>query len=260
MPIRTMPRTLLHPATLCLLVGLTSCTVVQRRAEREAQRSEVAEGLARVSCSSHNGSIVVRGLAGKSTVDVTARLVANARSERDARDLVEQMDVEIVREGNELRVRGVVPSSMPWGANASLSFTIEAPAELALQLVTHNGAVDATGSTGDVSVVTHNGAVRVHGGSSALEITTHNGGIDVVCEGSGAVRGSATTHNGSVDVDVGSRSACVEASTSNGRIDTNGLRVESRGRHSLRAVAGDGQGGLRVGTHNGSVCVRSSGS
>jgi hypothetical protein len=35
--------------------------------------------------------------------------------------------------------------------------------------------------------------------------------------------------------------------------------VESRTERRLRAVAGDGQGDLRVGTHNGAVAVRSSG-
>lgn len=255
-----MPRPPLLLPVLFALVGLPSCTFVQYRAERDMQRSEVADGLGRLSCTSHNGAIKVRGVPGKTTVDVQVKLTAHARSENEAHDLVERLDVEVARSGDELVVRGIVPPSTSWGSNASFAFTIDAPADLALRLVTHNGAVDATGSTGDLRVVTHNGGVRVQGGAPSVEITTHNGGIDLVCDGSGAVAGSATTHNGSVEVDLGARSATVDASTRNGRLDSSGVRVESSGRNQLRAVAGDGQGAMRVRTHNGSVRVRSNGS
>lgn len=250
---------LILPA-LCVLVGLPSCTFVRHRAERDTQRSEVAEGLGLVACTSHNGSIVVRGVPGKATVDVTARLTAQARSEAAARELLESLDVEVARSGDELVVRGIVPPTTSWGSDASFAFTIEAPAELALRLVTHNGAVESTGSAGDLRVVTHNGGVRIHCDSPTVDITTHNGGIAIVCNGSGAVAGSATTHNGSIDVDLGARSATVDAATRNGRLDASGVRVETSGRHELRAISGDGAGALRVRTHNGSVRVRSGGS
>lgn len=242
------------------LLAFPSCTFVQHRAERDTQRSEVADGLLRVSCTSHNGAIKVRGVPGKATVDVTAKLTAYAKSDGEARELVERLDVEVARRGDELVVRGVEPSSMPWGTGASFAFTIEAPAELALRLVTHNGAVESTGSAGDLSVVTHNGGVRVRGAASSIDLTTHNGAIDLACEGSGALNGSATAHNGSVEVDLGARSTKLDAATRNGRMDATGVRVESGGKHELRAVAGDGAGALRVRTHNGSVRVRSGGS
>ena len=101
--------------------------------------------------------------------------------------------------------------------------------------------------------------MRVRGAIPVLELTTHNGEIELVCEGSGTVRGNVTTHNGGVTVDVGARSATIEASTHNGHMESSGVRVESRTERRLRAVAGDGQGELRVGTHNGAVRVRSSG-
>ncbi len=250
---------LLLPA-LVVLVGMTSCTFVQHRKDRETRRSEVAEGLRHVTCTSHNGAIVIRGVPGKATIDVTAKLTAFATSENAASELVEGLDVEVARNGDELVVRGILPPSMPWGANASVAFTIEAPAELALRLVTHNGSVEASGSSGNLSVVTHNGGVRVRSAAESVELTTHNGGIDLVCEGDGAVHGSATTHNGGVQVDLGTRSSRIDASTRNGRLEATGVRVESNGKHELRAVAGDGAGSLRVRTHNGSVRVRSSGS
>lgn len=255
-----MLRSSLLVPVFCVFAGLPSCTFVQHRAERDTQRSEVADGLLRVSCTSHNGAIKVRGVPGKATVDVTAKLTAFGKSDGEARELVERLDFEVARSGDELVVRGIEPTSMPWGAGASFAFTIEAPAELVLRLVTHNGAVESTGSAGDLSVVTHNGGIRVRGAASSVELTTHNGAIALDCEGSGALNGSVTAHNGSVDVDLGARSTTVEAATRNGRLDVSGVRVESSRRHELRAVAGDGAGALRVRTHNGSVRVRSGGS
>ena len=249
------------PGLLVVLMGcsLPSCSIAHFRAEREVQRSESADGLASVFCKTHNGAIKVRGVQGKATVDVMARLVAHGDDEIEARENVAQLDVKLERSGSELVIATVVPSTLPWQAGASFSFQLEVPAELALRLTTHNGEVETLGTSGDVQAVTHNGGVRVRGAVPVLELTTHNGEIELVCEGSGTVRGNVTTHNGGVTVDVGARSATIEASTHNGHMESSGVRVESRTERRLRAVAGDGQGELRVGTHNGAVRVRSSG-
>lgn len=229
------------------------------RAEREVQRSESAQGLSRLACTTHNGAIRVRGVPGKESVEVTAQLVAHGEDEIEARENVAQLDVTLERNGSELVIRSVAPNSLPWHANASFSYTVEAPTQFAMQLTTHNGSIETTATSGDLKALTHNGAVTVRGDAAALDLTTHNGEIEVVCEGSGPVGGSVTTHNGGVTVDVGARSATIEASTHNGRMESAGVRVESRTERRLRAIAGDGQGDLRVGTHNGSVDVRSRG-
>ena len=249
------------PSLLVVLVGcsLPSCSIAHHRAEREVQRSESADGLASLACKTHNGAIKVRGIQGKTTVDVMARLVAHGEDEIEARENVAQLDVKLERSGSELVIATFAPSSLPWHAGASFSFQLEVPAELALRLTTHNGEVETLGTAGDVHAITHNGGVRVRGDAAVVDLTTHNGEIELVCEGHGPMGGSVTTHNGGVTVDVGARSTTIEASTHNGRMESSGVRVESRTERRLRAVAGDGQGDLRVGTHNGAVAVRSSG-
>ncbi len=249
------------PAFLVVLVGcsLPSCTMARHRAEREVQRSESAQGLSGLACTTHNGAIRVRGVPGKESVEVTAQLVAHGEDEIEARENVAQLDVVLERNGSELVIRSVAPSSLPWHANASFAYTVEAPPQFALRLTTHNGAIETTSTVGDIKALTHNGGVRVRGDAAVVDLTTHNGEVELVCEGHGPVGGSVTTHNGGVTVDVGARSATIEASTHNGRMESSGVRVESRTERRMRAVAGDGHGDLRVGTHNGSVAVRSSG-
>jgi len=66
-----------------------------------------------------------------------------------------------------------------------------------LDLITHNGSVDITNTTGKVTAITHNGRVVTQNVTGDHRLTTHNGRVE--CHNiSGDVR--LETHNGSVDV------------------------------------------------------------
>lgn len=260
-----MNRNLAAPSLLAAAVvvlfgcALPSCSFANYRAERTLDRSESAEGLAALVCTTHNGAITVRGIPGRDSIGVSAQLIAHGESEEDARDHVAQLDVRLERSGNELVIKSVAPSSLPWNASPTFAYTIDAPTGLALRLETHNGHVDVRGATSEIQVMTHNGGVRADIGSDSLQIETHNGEIELRLQGSGPVRGTLTSHNGGIEVDLGPRAAVVEASSHNGQLNASGGRVEYRSERQMRSVHGEGGGELRVETHNGGVRVRSGG-
>ncbi len=248
-------------AAVVVLFGcaLPSCSFANYRAERTLDRSESAEGLAALACATHNGSITVRGMPDRDSIAVSAHLIAHGDSEDEARDQVAQLDVRLERNGNELVIKSIAPSSLTWTASPTFAYTIDAPIGLALRLETHNGNVDVRGATSGLHVVTHNGGVRADVGSDSLQLETHNGQIEVRLQGDGPVHGTLTSHNGGIEVDLGPRAAVVEASSHNGKLDASGGRIESQSERRLRSVHGEGGGALRIETHNGAIRVRSGG-
>lgn len=255
---RSTSSSLAAPALLVLATTFPACTVPQFEAVRDVQRSHSADGLLSLRCSTHNGPIRIRGKAGQKTIEVAAQLSARGFSEQEAKDNVAQLDIAIERDGTELVIRGVEPTSFDWRNQASFAYTIELPNELMLKLQSHNGDLEVLETAGNLSLETHNGDIDLRASSGKLVLVTHNGAIEVAMTGTGPVGGSVETHNGSVAVEFGGRAAVVDASTHNGSIDAKGGVVTGRDDNSLRFVTGDGGAPLKVTTHNGGVRLSAS--
>lgn len=159
--------------------------------------------------------------------------------------------------------------------SAQVSFRIHAPANVKLDVETHNGAITATGAQGSVQLVTHNGAItadsvngslfaETHNGritatyaGGELRLVTHNGPITANLSGCERVSGDVTTHNGRVEVVVGPKTSTrLSARTHSGglsvRAPLDGARVSGR---EVVGNIGAGEGRLEVTTHNGGVTI-----
>lgn len=232
---------------------LAGCQMPAFEAKREVHQSESASGLTSVVCETHNGEIVVRGKSGLATVEVHAELRARGDTQQEAEQNCALLRVEVQRNGDRLVVRGIPPGDFDWRFSPSFAFVIEGPPALCAELTTHNGSVHVEETTGSLRATTHNGAVEARVAAPDVAIETHNGRILLRAVGEGALAGTLLTHNGSIDLELGRRSASVDASTHNGSIRTNGGRVVRSSDDRVRFEAGQGGGALGVTTHNGSI-------
>lgn len=225
----------------------------------------------------HNGSITIKG-ADVADCNVTATIVARARTDEDAMEVAEQTQVSLEPMGGDLILKIKKPEYM---INRSVSVSLDCvvPDRVDLKLGSHNGAMKITNITGQIDATTHNGRaaakkisgqvkLNTHNGrveceeiSGDAQLKTHNGGVKLAYSGTAepVCDISIVTHNGSIELTTPDNySAQVEASTHNGSINTD-LPITVTGKVSknrLKGTIGDGRGKLHLETHNGSIRLR----
>jgi hypothetical protein len=203
-----------------------------------------------------NGGITVRGISG-STARLRFRIVAHARSEADARNLAQDIDISI--DDGRIRARG--PRSRDregW----SVDVEVETPRNLPLTLATANGGISIEEVTGRTRFETANGGVSLTDVAGDVRGSTVNGGVNVRLEGrrwEGEGLDVATT-NGGVRMSLpDGYNAELSAETTNGGLNID-FPVVLQGRLSginRRIVTTLGSGGprLHVRTVNGGVHI-----
>ncbi|MBN2316717.1 MAG: hypothetical protein JXM79_22510 [Sedimentisphaerales bacterium] len=225
----------------------------------------------------HNGSITIKGDE-VTDCNLVATIITQAPTEKEARELSDQVKVTLVPSDQRLTLKIDKPEQL---INKSVSVTLDVkvPNKTSLELLTHNGTVKITDTTGRLNATTHNGKViaqnisgtillRTHNGSvdcrdisGDAKLLTHNGGIEAVYSQNAppACHVSLVTHNGAVGFTAPPGvSAKVDASTHNGSIRTD-LPITATGKKSktkLTGTIGTGEGNMHLETHNGSIQIR----
>ncbi|MEO5816147.1 MAG: hypothetical protein ABIT20_12795 [Gemmatimonadaceae bacterium] len=201
-----------------------------------------------------NGGIRVMGW-DRDSVQVTARLQANARSDGAASDLLKE--VRITNDGRRISAEGA--RSWSRGENWSVSYVVYVPRRFDLRLDAHNGGVGVTGVTGRLELSTENGSVSLSEVGGDVRARTQNGSVNAELAGSkwDGKGLDAETQNGSVRMGIpASYAATIETGTVNGRMNTD-FPVTLSGRIGRRMSLPLNGGGtpLRVETTNGSVSL-----
>lgn len=123
--------------------------------------------------------------------DITeVRVRGTARA--SSRSVLADIKLEAVREGNEVRVRAILPNQRDccdWNDQALLDLVIEAPAKFAMDVEDTSGDMTIEGIAAKIRVDDTSGNIRVRDAGGDVWISDTSGGIDV--------RGV----KGSVDVD-----------------------------------------------------------
>jgi len=190
-------------------------------------------------------------------VRVLAKVVGRASSEARAREIADEVEVDV---GRVVRASGPdVRRREGWW----VSYRIEVPARYDLTLESTNGGVSVRGVRGTLRLETTNGGMRLDGVGGDVRARTTNGGVRVSLAGSrwdGAGL-EATTTNGGVVLEVPEGySAHLETGTTNGGFQIDfPITVSGRIRRSLSADLGDGGAPIRVRTTNGGVDIRRTG-
>ncbi|MCA8963772.1 MAG: DUF4097 family beta strand repeat protein [Planctomycetes bacterium] len=243
---------------LPLLVLLPACSVPTYEASRTVDFTVPAAGIAALSCTSHNGAIVVVGENGRQEFAVRVEITARGNTQAEADDNLAQLDVDRATSDGVLRLVGKVPEELPGSCSPVFAFTVTVPRDCGLELETHNGSIEVKDTKGRVSLQTHNGKVVADVTSTDLDVVTHNGSISLTANGDAPINGRVESHNGSVNVKLPPGNGTkVSARSGNGSVNVKGAaRVDGKGENSAEVSYGEGNGKLSVSTHNGAVWVR----
>jgi Toastrack DUF4097 len=200
-----------------------------------------------------NGGIRVSGTS-RSDVLVRARVSARADSTDDARALVGDVDVTV--DDGRVRTSGPRTSGRrSW----QVSYRIETPRAIDLELGTSNGSIDLSSVEGRIRAESSNGAMRLTDLAGDVSTSTSNGAVVATLAGP-TWRGAgfeATTRNGSVRLNLPDRyNSRLVASTGNGSLSIDfPVQVQGRISRRLDVTLGDGGPTLRVQSSNGSVHI-----
>lgn len=203
---------------------------------------------------SPNGGIKVEGW-NKNDIKILARVQANARSEKKAREILSEIDIET--SGNNIHANGpkLLGSNKSW----SVSFSLMVPVKSNLKLNALNGGITIHDIDGNIYAKTLNGGIVIEDLSGDVEVNTLNGGINAKLDGN-RWKGKglkAKTTNGGIKVEVPENySADLEASTVNGGIHVDfPITVQGRINKNIETTLGEGGSPIILKTVNGGVSV-----
>lgn len=205
-----------------------------------------------------NGGIQVEGWS-RDAVEVRAKVWANARSEERARELADEVVVEL-RNGRLYADGPRTGRNEGWG----VSWEVMVPRDTDLDLETQNGGIGVTDVAGRIDFRAVNGGVHLTGVGGDVVGRTTNGGLHVELDGrSWDGEGlDVETTNGGVTLRVPSDySARLETGTVNGGIDIDfPVMVQGRIGRRLTTTLGEGGPTVRAVTTNGGVRIVRGGS
>lgn len=268
---------------LCIPILLLCCYTNIKSFANEAKsertvelKAPLAEG-SLFEAKTYNGSITVNGADVHDCI-VTATIVARASTKEKAKELAEEVKIELQPSGNKL-ITKIDTSDFMRSCSVSVNLDVTVPNQTDLELSTHNGTVRVANIRGNISNKTHNGTVTIsqvtgiiklqtHNGlitckeiSSNVQIRTYNGRVEVSCSetASPVCDISMVSHNGSIYfVSPPNLSAEADISTHNGAIK-NSLPILLKGeirKNEIKGTIGKGEGKLYAETHNGSIEIK----
>ena len=203
---------------------------------------------------SPNGGILVEGW-DRDEILVSARIVAQARTDAAARELVSE--VNIVPSGPMLGARG--PRSGR-GKSWSVSYRAKVPRQSDLSLRATNGDISIAGVMGNLQLRTTNGGIQLTGVGGNVRGGTTNGGLEIELAGDAwAGEGlEMSTINGTIEIAIpAGYNALLESATTHGRIEVGfPITVTGRINRRLRTELGSGGATIKAVTINGAVLIR----
>jgi len=199
-----------------------------------------------------NGGIEVEGW-DRSEARLEAKVVAQAESEAEARQLASQVQIE-----TSGTIHAAGPRSSD-GRSWSVSYRLHVPRNAELALTSTNGGISVRATRGAIELETSNGGLHLDDVGGKVKGRTTNGGVHVRLTGE-AWPGEGLdlrTTNGGVKLQVpAGYNAHLETGTTNGGIHSE-IPVAVAGRMDRQLSADLGHGGptIRVFTTNGGVSL-----
>jgi hypothetical protein len=269
---------------LCGLLLVSAAAQAVTLKERFEQTVPLKPG-AEVRLSNVNGGVAVEAW-DRNEVHIEAENQVRAGSSDEARKLMSQIKIDVVPGPAGLRVDTRMPkrggdggflSDLFNGGGVSLgvSYKVQVPRHVALDVVNSNGGLSAAGTLGNTHLKTTNGGVTVTEVSGDMRLESTNGAVTVV-RSAGSLKAETTnggikaelrhlsggdlsleTSNGGVSVSL-PRDArfTVDAETSNGGVHSDFPLAGKQGKHSLQGPVNGGGAKLYIRTSNGGVHIQ----
>jgi hypothetical protein len=187
-----------------------------------------------------------------------ARVSIEATKRAGSERALEELKVEIVGEGDEVRVRTRYPRRSWLGGSGRVDYAVRVPRTARVSVENVNGRVEVLDVAAQVEAQTVNGSVEVKDAAGEVEASAVNGSVRVsMARVDASGRSRLRTTNGSVRLTLpADASAEIDAGTVNGGVSCD-FELEG-GRKTRRKLEGRiGTGGARfdLGAVNGSVSI-----
>ena len=266
-----------NPVTLLLFIVLslvlTFPVIAKETASRTFHDEIMAKDIEKVALETIDGSIEVSGWDGDQVI-IDAEIKVVGKDLDVCRELLENVKIEVEEKGKFLDIEPEFRSKRKY--SVSVSFEVQLPSRMAVDVETVNGSVKVTGVHGGAEIESINGHIGCRSIKGNIEAATVNGGIDLE-DILGNVE--AATVNGGISLECGSESpdvielgtvnggieasfdgevnAMIDVSAMNGSIKLEGFpSVElNRKARKFSTTLGNGNGSYEFSTINGSVTV-----
>jgi hypothetical protein len=190
---------------------------------------------------------------------VTAAITIKAPTEKEAKELAEQIKIELKQDGNTLTVKTTKPLKKR-RRSISINFKIIVPKQTALQILSDVGEIQVSNITENIKAQTDVGKIYCKEISGDIDLQADVGKVNVVYSktASPVCNVSIKTDVGSIDITTPPKcSASVQANTDVGSITTDmPLTIKGRVGKNLQGKVGDGEGKLYLRTDVGSIRIR----
>jgi DUF4097 and DUF4098 domain-containing protein YvlB len=267
---------------LCGLLLLAAAAQAVTLKDRFEQTVPLKPGSA-VSLGNTNGGVTFEAW-DRNEVHIVAEKQVRAGSDDQARKLMSEIRIAVVPGPSGLRVDthmpkregGILSGLFGGDVSLSVSYKVQVPRQVALDVTNSNGGLAVTGTQGNTKLETSNGALTVHGVSGDMTLKTSNGHISVAGS-QGTVK--AETSNGGIDAELTRYSGhelsfetsngavsvrlprdarfTVDAETSNGGVKSDfPVNGGQPGKHSLKGTVNGGGPTLYIRTSNGGVRIQ----
>jgi len=168
-------------------------------------------------------------------IGITAEKFVTANSMESARSFAYQVNINVYRDGDVLRVETVSPYSMSKEiGEVRVDYEIEVPKVMDVEVSNTNGDVTVENTDGDIDIATTNGDIIVDNVSGDVEATNINGEI-ALSDIDGGVDANST--NGNLTISIRSSKVNCKAKTTNGDIILY-IRHDASTQGTLRTVSG----------------------
>lgn len=265
--------------TLLVLASATAAEAVTLK-DKFTKTSPLKQG-GTVTIENTNGGITLEAW-DRPEIQIEAEKRVKADDEDIAKKVLAAIKFDIKADADSFHIKTIMPKKdngfFDWltgnQANASVTYRVRVPRQVALEVDNTNGGIKLTGTRGRATLSTTNGGLELDGTAGQIRLDTTNGGISVA-NAAGTVQ--AETTNGGIDVQLSQVPdgadlsfvstnggitvklpkdirVSLDAQTSNGRVKSD-FDVEG-GTPGKRSLAGDINGGggkLKAHTTNGNV-------
>jgi len=248
---------------LCLLTLFSGCCinvgdVFKAKYERTENVSAPIEDAAELCVETDVGSITVTG-ADVTDCDITAKITVKARTKEKARELAEQVKIELQHAGDRLSIKVRKPDELK-SRSLVVDFKITAPTQLNLDCSTHVGNMNVSGIKGQIEASANVGSISCNQVVAGLNLESNVGSIDVKYADTAPAACNAviTTNVGSIEFTAPTQlSAQLNVSSNIGSIKTNKpVTVVGKLSKSIKGTIGSGEGKISLRTNVGSIEIK----
>ena len=245
---------------LCGLTVFSGCGDLNYRAKyvRTVDMSVPVGQASELCVETSVGSITVTG-ADVTDCDITAEIIVRAKTEDEARELSEQVEIVAKPDGDKLSVKVSKPAKLK-KRGLEVKFTIVAPEQLKLACSINVGSAKISDMNDRIKVSGNVGSISCRRVVGDINLNSNVGSINVdYAEAApAACNATITTNVGSIEFKAPAQlSAQVNASTNVGSVRTDKpITVVGKVGKSISGTIGAAEGKVRLATNVGSIHIK----